>query len=57
MELELDLDQCALHDFLEKIARSCRLDDLTLTDPPLEDAVRGLYHLGSLGPSASAATS
>jgi ABC-2 type transport system ATP-binding protein len=52
VELELDLDQCALHDFLEKIARSCRLDDLTLTDPPLEDAVRGLYSLGRPGPAA-----
>jgi ABC-2 type transport system ATP-binding protein len=49
VELELDLDQCALHDFLEKIARSCRLDDLTMTDPPLEDAVRGLYSMGSMG--------
>lgn len=49
VELELDLDQCALHDFLERISRSCRLDDLTLTDPPLEDAVRGLYQLGRPG--------
>jgi ABC-2 type transport system ATP-binding protein len=46
VELELDLDLCALHDFLERIARSCRLDDLTLTAPPLEDAVRSLYGLG-----------
>jgi ABC-2 type transport system ATP-binding protein len=42
-ELELDLDRCALHDFLERLARSCRLEDLTLTDPPLEDAVRRMY--------------
>jgi ABC-2 type transport system ATP-binding protein len=53
VELELDLDRCGLPDFLEKIARSCRLDDLNLTDPPLEDAVRGMYRLG---PAAAAAT-
>lgn len=46
VDLELDLDRCSLHDFLEKISRTCRLDDLTLTDPPLEDAVRGMYGMG-----------
>lgn len=49
VELELDLDLCALHDFLEKISRSCRLEDLNLTDPPLEDAVRGMYGMRDLG--------
>lgn len=49
VELELDLDACALHGFLENLARLCRLDDLNLTDPPLEDAVRGLYRNGATG--------
>jgi ABC-2 type transport system ATP-binding protein len=43
IELELDLSLSPLHDFLEKLARSCKLEDLTVTDPPLEDAVRSLY--------------
>jgi ABC-2 type transport system ATP-binding protein len=50
VEMELDLDQCALHDFLEKLALSCRLEDLNLADPPLEDAVRGLYGMGYAAP-------
>lgn len=31
--------------FLEKLASCCRLDGLNLTDPPPEDAVRGMYRL------------
>jgi ABC-2 type transport system ATP-binding protein len=46
-ELELDLELCPLHGFLERLARSCRIEDLTLADPPLEDAVRRMYR----GPS------
>jgi ABC-2 type transport system ATP-binding protein len=42
-ELELDLVLCSMHDFLEQLSRMCRVDDLTVHDPPLEDAVRRLY--------------
>src|SRR3954468_1983055 len=36
-ELELDLALCSMHDFLEQLSRMCRVDDLTVHDPPLED--------------------
>lgn len=42
-EFELDLERGSLHDVLERLAASCHIDDLTLVDPPLEDAVRRLY--------------
>jgi ABC-2 type transport system ATP-binding protein len=50
-ELELDLTRCSMHDFLEQLSRSCRVDDLTMHDPPLEDAVRRLYAASSKSPS------
>ncbi len=43
IELELDQSVCSVHDFLEHLSRTCRIDDLTMNDPPLEDAVRRLY--------------
>lgn len=46
-ELELDLAAGSLHDFLERLSRTCRLDDLSLDDAPLEDAVRRLYSEGA----------
>lgn len=46
VELQLDLSVTPLHDFLEHLSRICRLEDLTVSDPPLEDAVRGLYRAG-----------
>jgi ABC-2 type transport system ATP-binding protein len=45
-ELELDRALCSMHDFLEKLPHLCRVDDLTVNDPPLEDAVRRLYQGG-----------
>jgi ABC-type uncharacterized transport system ATPase subunit len=36
-----------MHDFLEQLSRMCRVDDLTVHDPPLEDAVRRLYGVSS----------
>lgn len=42
-EFELDLEQGSLHDVLERLAASCHIDDLSIEDPPLEDAVRRLY--------------
>jgi ABC-2 type transport system ATP-binding protein len=46
-EFELDLNSGRLHDVLERLASSCRIDDLSLEDPPLEEAVRRLYNQGS----------
>lgn len=43
MEFDLDLEVGNLHGVLERLAASCRIDDLSLEDPPLEDAVRRLY--------------
>jgi ABC-2 type transport system ATP-binding protein len=43
LELELDLGLASMHGFLEHLSRLCRVDDLTVHDPPLEDAVRRLY--------------
>lgn len=45
--LELDLSTGSMHDFLEKLSGACRLEDLSLEDAPLEDAVRRLYNEGS----------
>ncbi|MBK9577056.1 MAG: ATP-binding cassette domain-containing protein [Fibrobacterota bacterium] len=42
-EFELDLQAGSLHDVLERLASSCHIDDLSLDDPPLEEAVRRLY--------------
>ncbi|HOX51847.1 MAG TPA: ATP-binding cassette domain-containing protein [Fibrobacteria bacterium] len=42
-EFELDLQAGSLHDVLERLAASCHIDDLSVEDPPLEDAVRRLY--------------
>lgn len=42
-EFELDLGAGSLHDVLERLAASCHIDDLSIEDPPLEDAVRRLY--------------
>ncbi|MEP7049140.1 MAG: ATP-binding cassette domain-containing protein [Pseudomonadota bacterium] len=50
-ELELDLARCSMHSFLEQLSRMCRVDDLTIHDPPLEDAVRRLY--GAASPQAT----
>lgn len=43
VEFELDLQAGSLHDVLERLAASCHIDDLSLDDPPLEEAVRRLY--------------
>lgn len=42
-EFELDLGTGSLHEVLERLAASCHIDDLSIEDPPLEDAVRRLY--------------
>jgi len=42
-EFELDLGQGSLHDVLERLAAVCHIDDLSIEDPPLEEAVRRLY--------------
>ena len=47
--LEFDLAELSMHDFLEGISRRCHLDDLTITNPPLEDAVRRLYEDAKAG--------
>jgi ABC-2 type transport system ATP-binding protein len=46
-EFELDLETGRLHDVLERLASSCHIDDLSLEDPPLEEAVRRLYNQAS----------